>query len=185
MADPLSVIASGVGVAAFAQQLGQSIFTLRRLCEDIKNAPSDLKETLDQIEHISRIMERLTHDKGPASTVDSNNDILNGSLQLCQKAVDRVSKLASDLQKEIEGKKLRGSIKTALKRDSMERLLTKLDRSKTDLNIAYSKYERSYFKPTGATAKMCRRHAQRSGSDAAVRCQCTSGLKRRKRSKPA
>ena len=140
MAEPLSVVASGMGVAAFALQLAQSVTKIKKFCADVKNAPGELQEILDQIENISTIMARLGREETHSPSSSMNEDILQGSLQICQKAVDRISALASDLQDEMKSRRLRTSVRTVLKQDTIEKMLAKLDRSKTDLHIAYSMY---------------------------------------------
>ena len=81
MADPLSVVASAVGIAAFAQQLAQSVLKIKAFCADVKNAPQELQDTLSQIENISNTMTRLSRGEAKPSCTTMNEDILDESLK--------------------------------------------------------------------------------------------------------
>ncbi|KAK3699823.1 hypothetical protein LTR37_016238 [Vermiconidia calcicola] len=140
MADPVSVLASAVGIAAFAQQLATSVLKMKRSCEDVKNVPIELQETLDQIENMSNIMAKLGRIEEEELDGGVDADILLQSLQLCQRAVSRISALAQEAQANMKRGKALPAVRAALKQDTYAKMLVKLDRSKADLHLAYSMY---------------------------------------------
>ncbi|KAK3701774.1 hypothetical protein LTR37_015294 [Vermiconidia calcicola] len=140
MADPVSVLASAVGIAAFAQQLAASILKIKRFCEDVKNVPVELQETLDQIANMSNIMAKLGRIEEEELDGGVDADILLQSLQLCQRAVSRISALAQEAQASMKRGKARAAVSAVLKQDTYAKMLVKLDRSKFDLHLAYSMY---------------------------------------------
>lgn len=86
-------------------------------------------------------MARLGHAEEQRELDDTlHYDILRSSLDLCRQAVDRVSEVGMTLQGEMKQRKLRSAIKMVLKRDTIGKMLSKLDRSKGDLHIGYSMY---------------------------------------------
>lgn len=67
-------------------------------------------------------------------------DVFQDSMQLCRTTVERISTIAGQLEREMSTFRLQGSIKAVMKRHSLDKLLTKLDRHKADLHIVYSMY---------------------------------------------
>lgn len=139
MAEAVGVVASAIGIAAFGQQLASSIWTIKKFCEDVKDAPEELRDALDQIEDTSGIMTRLGQilDTSPSYGLD---DAFQANLQRCRTAVDRISAITHDLDREVKGNRVRGSIRAVLKRKSLEKLLVKLERNKADLLLVHSMY---------------------------------------------
>ena len=139
MAEVVGVVASAVGIAAFGQQLASSILKIKGFCEDVKDAPKELRDVLDQIENISNIMSRLGRVEDTA-TVTEVDDIFQASAQLCRTAIGRISTLAQELEEEMTRSRVRGSVRTVLKMKTLEKLIAKLERNKADLLIAHSMY---------------------------------------------
>ena len=135
----MGVVASVVGIAAFGQQLAASILKMKRFCEDVKDAPEELRVTLDRIENISNIMTRLGYLEQTSQTTEVD-DIFQASIHLCQSAVGRISALAQELEDELRRKRLSGSMRAVLKKKTLEKLLISLERNKADLLIAQSMY---------------------------------------------
>ena len=137
MAAGLDVGAGALGIVSVAQQLMASIWKIKTFCKDVKNAPEELLDTISTIDNFGKILMRL----GEAQTRDLNDmrngDILRESMSLSKRAVDCIASLAMELQLEMQCSK-RGRVKTVLKQSTIEAMMRKIDRSKIDLQFAYT-----------------------------------------------
>ena len=140
MADPLSIIAGAVGIAAFTQELARSVLKIKNFCKEVQNAPVELQETLDQIENIARIMARLSAAGAQDLDTSVDEDVLKSSLELCQKSASRVSAVAKELGQAMKKRKYLGAVRKVVKKRVMDALLLRLDRTKMDLLLAHSIY---------------------------------------------
>lgn len=144
MAEPFSIAASVVGVAGVAQQLATSVWQIKTFCRDVKDAPQELSDLLDQLMYMIRALARISNE----DFVATNGDVLQEALKLCHKAAERVSTLANRLQSEMERRRRYTALKVAFKKKDIASMLAKLDRTKTDLHLACSLYSdaRTSFK---------------------------------------
>jgi hypothetical protein len=142
MAEVLGAVGSIVGVAAFAQQLAQSVYKIKRFCDNVRNAPSELQDTLEHIANMVALLENL----GQEAALDHEAShlpagaILKQCLELCRRAAERINSIANDLQNELQTRKRRAAIHIVIRQDAMDKLLTRLDRSKSDLVLAYTMF---------------------------------------------
>ena len=142
MGTPLDLTVGILGIAAFAQQLTTAVVKIKRFVDDVKDAPEELRDVISQVENFGRIMSSL--DMEPTRDCEDDPDAyqaFSSSLALCQQAVDRISRLALHLEEDIAKGRLRGRIHAVYKKNTLESMLRKLDRSKFDLHIARTSYE--------------------------------------------
>lgn len=135
--DPFSITSSAIGVATFTQQLVQSVIMLKQFCNDVRNAPEELKETLDEIEHITQIMQEVGRDE--MQSLGGQGETLTRSVHLCKKAAGRIFALTTELQSNVKRNKF-GAVRAVMKQQDLRSMHEKLDRSKADLYFAYSMY---------------------------------------------
>lgn len=142
MATAVGLTASVLGIAAFAQQLTSAIVTIKRFVDDVKDAPEELRDVLDQVENFGKTMMELNVEATRDCEEDADiHGAFTSSLNLCRQAADRVSRLALQLEEDIRKRGLRGGIHAVFKQKTLEAMLRKLDRSKADLHMAHSIYE--------------------------------------------
>lgn len=140
MTTGLDIAAGAIGIVGVAQQLTNSIFSIKRFCRQVKNAPEELRDTLDQIENMGNTMARLEGEVLSDTAVDASQEVFKASMKLRQKAVERISMLASQLQSTAKWARVRAGVKIVLNQDVLKDMLERLDRSKADLHFAYSMY---------------------------------------------
>ncbi|KAK4508290.1 hypothetical protein PRZ48_002028 [Zasmidium cellare] len=132
------VVGLVVGLASFGVQLLESTKKLRTLCEDIKDAPVELQDTIEGIEIMSEIISLMAPIDGQPY---AEGAVLARTIELCRKALDRLSAVTSDLQKRLQSsKKTRGRFSVVLKKDSMDRLVGRLEQCKGSLQLAHQLY---------------------------------------------
>ena len=138
MAEVVGVIASAISIAGFAQQLAKSVVAIKRTLANVKHAPDELRETLEELASISDIMIGIRDEESINFVDGAPSTTLKQSLSLCQRATRRVCDLAEELEKGL-GRR-RTKIKIVLKQETFGKMLNRLDRSKADLSLAYLLY---------------------------------------------
>lgn len=140
MAAGLDIAAGALGIVGIAQQLAESVYKIHAFYKDVRDAPAELLDTIASLEHVSNILIRLAEEQQVAPNTIACQGIFYASLELCQRAVERVATVATELQKDLRQKRYRTGIKFVLKRRDTKAMLERLDRSKIDLLLAYSMY---------------------------------------------
>jgi hypothetical protein len=140
MAEAIGVVSGIVGLAAFSLELSKSVVKLKDFAKDVRNAPKEVADLLIELENLANILELLAKQ---GSTHPPQDEILNASLQFCQAALQQMSSMTNQLEVEIRSKRRRTSLKVALKAETITKLLDRLERSKSNLNLAYSLYDRT------------------------------------------
>lgn len=133
-------IGLAIGLGAFTQQLTLAIVRLKSFCKDIKNAPTEVQETLHRMNGLAAILERFDKEQDDIATFSADREMFRCSIRLCKQVLERILSLTAELEAAMKTRKFRTSFKTALQREAMDKMLQKLDRSKMDLLIAYSLY---------------------------------------------
>ena len=143
MASGLDIAAGALGITSIAAQLAQSAWKLRTFCRHVKNAPTELFDTIEALEHFSDILQRLARDCNQDFFPDANTGVFCDSIHLCHNAAQRVEQLAASVEPLLHGKRYRSAIKWVLGRKELKGLLQKLTQSKLDLYLAYALYTES------------------------------------------
>jgi hypothetical protein len=104
----------------------------------VKDAPERLADIIEEIESLSEILTEMEGDR------NSCNAIVGPQMQrcvaTCRKAVNRFSKYADCMENTMRRHKLRGRAKFALKSESIEEVIARLETSKSNLVLAYMLY---------------------------------------------
>lgn len=161
MATGLEPAAGIVGIVGVSYQVAQSLFKIRAFCKDVREAPADLQKLTASLENVSRILIRLDEAvrSSPASTLNTNGDILRSSLRGCYDATAEISTFVSNVHQKLSKRKYRTSCSLVLKRREIKMMLENLDRSKADLALAFSMF-------ASADAMEYRQELYRKGSSA-------------------
>ncbi|KAH9836413.1 hypothetical protein Tdes44962_MAKER08483 [Teratosphaeria destructans] len=136
MAEAFGVAAGVVGVAGFAIQLAESVVKLKDFCSRVKGAPEELDEIVNGLQQSSNLLDRIANQQSSFAAVDRS--LVDHSLTICSGAIKRIKAEADRLDADMRHRRLRASVKLALKEKEMDRLLLKLDRAKADLHHAYT-----------------------------------------------
>jgi hypothetical protein len=127
-----------VGVVSLSIQLAESIEKARRFYTAVKDAPERLAEIIDEIEMFSDILADMESDR--SSRHADSGPTLQRCVDICRKAIDRFSKCADALESRMKRQKHRGSIRFAMKAQNIECEISRLERLKSDLALAYMLY---------------------------------------------
>jgi hypothetical protein len=143
MAEVVGLIASGINIGQLASQIADSVMELKRLWNLVREAPSDIKDHVTQVESINLILSHIQRDYGQATRpgVGNDNIYMQRSLQLCKEGADKLGAAVSELSDKIRGKtgwRLKmGSIKIVLKKHDLQRLREKMKSAIDLLSLAY------------------------------------------------
>ena len=137
MAETLAVVASGVGVASFALQLIDCAVKLRRLWADIKDAPEDVINLIDEIQTLSRVLEVINATRTPMI----GNAMFEQCYVFCERGVRNLESVAKDLEKLVRQRKPSGVLRVVLKKDIIAKHRSQLERAKTSLLLAQQTYQ--------------------------------------------
>jgi len=135
MAEVVGVV---VGVVSLGVQLAESLQKVKRFYDTVRDAPERLADTIDEIGSLSAILTELEKD----SATNGADDVpsMQRCVATCRNAVDRFSTYANSLESRIKRCRGRGSIKFAMKSESIESVIVGLESSKSNLVLAYMLY---------------------------------------------
>lgn len=143
MAAGIDIVAGTLGIVGVAQQLTQSAFAVKSFCSKVRNAPSELQDSLDRIQSLARVIGVLESKIfGDTTTFDlrAERDVLRTSLELCQKDVEGFIKFAIQLRQNAEHKSIRTGVRIVLKEEMLLNWMQRLDQSRVDMHFAYLIY---------------------------------------------
>ncbi|KAJ8131143.1 hypothetical protein O1611_g2480 [Lasiodiplodia mahajangana] len=146
MAEALGVAASGIAVFQVATQVGSSIIKLKQLWDNLQDAPSSIRDLLDQIECLDPALWEADHTFSHAnlSPMLWDNSIASRSTTYCRKALNSLAEVVDELAPQINrtGKLRKGvaSAKVVLKKEQLKSLERRLQSAVMMLNLAQQSY---------------------------------------------
>jgi hypothetical protein len=135
MAEVVGVV---VGVVSLGVQLAESLQKVKRFYATVKDAPERLADIIDEIGSLSDILTEL--EQHPTSSGANTGPAMQRCVAACRKAVDRFSTFANSLESRIKRSRGLGSVKFAMRNESIESVIASLESSKSNLVLAYMIY---------------------------------------------
>ena len=132
------VVGLVVGVVSLGVQLAESVQKVKRFYNTVKDAPERLAGIIDEIESLSDILTEMEGDR--ASFTAELGPKMQRCVATCRHAVDKFSTYANSLESRIKRHSRRGSVKFAMKSESIEGVISQLESSKSNLVLAYMLY---------------------------------------------
>ena len=135
MAEVVGVV---VGVVSLGVQLAESLQKVKRFYDTMRGAPERLADIIDEIGSLSDILTEL--EQHPTSSGPNTGPTMQRCVDACRKAVDRFSTYANSLESRMKRSKRLGSVKFAMKNETVESVIASLESSKSNLVLAYMMY---------------------------------------------
>jgi hypothetical protein len=136
MADPLSVVASGIAVGTLVVQVGQSILKLKDCWRQLQEAPGSIKLQLRQLEQLHQILRSIEDGQAQSQGLSLPAD----SLDMCREGADELSALVDELARRLHEKKSwsnkKALLQVVLKKDEVKRLKERLNEAIQLLQLA-------------------------------------------------
>lgn len=141
MADPLSITAGIVGIATFAHEVTKSVLAIKKLSQDIKNAPKELLDIGIELDNASVILDGFS----TAGTTEligiEDHPALQATICSCLSIINQLNETVSELRDEMLSKRRRTAWKIVREQERINAMVQKLHRSQTSLHLAFSRYE--------------------------------------------
>jgi len=117
-----------IGAASISLQIAESIIKLKNFWSLVKEAPDDIAFIIEELELFRDVASDIETDLNSGDTValamDTRTD--KKCLDFCKKAADVLHTICKELAKELEKGKMRGGFKTALRKETIDRLRERL-----------------------------------------------------------
>jgi hypothetical protein len=142
MAEILGVVASGAGLASLAVQLLECIEKLHDLHANIRDAPMEIREILDEVDLLGDVLTSYLGVSGGATrTCLVPTVVQKQALGHCLKVLEILRNIAHELDTAMQTSRTRRWINWAkvgavFKRKQLARLQTALERAKSTLTLA-------------------------------------------------
>jgi len=138
MAEVFGVAAGVVGVASLAIQLADSVKKLKEFCDSVKNVPTEVKETIEEIELLSSVLTTLDGSITPGAT---NQQDLKKCVDLCRRGIEQISVFAKAFEDRLLSGKRSAAIKVVFRMEKMKIPMERLERGKATLLLAHQMYQ--------------------------------------------
>ena len=139
MAEVFGVAAGVFGVVSLSIQLAESVQKVKGFYANVRNAPPKLADLADEIGEMSDLIKELKQQHQPAGFVTT--PLMQRCIESSRKAVEYFAIFSSELEARVTTRKLRGGIRFALSQDEISRILSRMERAKTMLVLAYMQYQ--------------------------------------------
>ncbi|KAG9526791.1 hypothetical protein KCV07_g253, partial [Aureobasidium melanogenum] len=147
MAEVFGVVASGIGIAGVAAQAIDGIRKLQAFCNDIRDAPEEIKYLTTELEILLGTIANIETQIQRNSTLCGNMDP-TPALRFVDQSVRSLNAVIEKLNAEIVQKRRMGSMKMAWRKKVLESHLMKIERSKTSLSLAVTAYSTELYLQT-------------------------------------
>lgn len=152
MAEVLGLVASGISVAQVAGSLVTASLKLKALLDEVKNAPENLRDMLDQLELLTPILCEATANSddvaGTSPSLSAHSHVqqaLQKALGACQTASEQLELLAADLMSQINNarggvRRKHAKVKVVLKKGTLAQHEIRLQKTIQLLTLAQNTY---------------------------------------------
>lgn len=128
-------MAEAIGVVAAVLEFGKVLLELKHFYSSIRDAPETLSDLLEELELTESILQTLADQDGMMSAY-APPDVVKRCRQSCEKALGTLHQVCSQLLKCLKQSKWRGSIRSVLKEDLLEKAGQRVERAKVNLLLA-------------------------------------------------
>ncbi|KAJ9500893.1 hypothetical protein H2202_003451 [Exophiala xenobiotica] len=142
MVEILGVVAGGAGLASLAVQLLECIHKLHDLHANIRDAPVEIHEILEEVDLLGDVLTSYLDVSGGATrTCRVPTVVQKQALGRCSKVLEILRNIAQELETTMQASRTRrwinwAKVEAAFKRKQLARIQTALDRAKSTLTLA-------------------------------------------------
>jgi len=137
----VAMIASGMGIASLGIQVADGILRLKYFWARVKDAPEEIKYLTEELETVQIIISDLSAlQSETGGDFETEAESLSRCMMLCERGCRSLQALLSDLKCQIEGRKIIGGVKAALKRGQIDKLRERLRSAQGLLMLSHQIY---------------------------------------------
>lgn len=126
MAEMLGIVASGMGIASLAIQIGDNVIKLRDFLNAVKEAPEEVKYLIEEIETLSLVLSEIGTDRNEDATGQIESVASKKCLDLCRRGAEVLSTVVREAEQEVSKRRRVGSVKMVLKKGVLDKLRDRL-----------------------------------------------------------
>ena len=119
----IGAIANGVALASILIQVGDGLLRFKRFWNDVKSAPEEVSYLLEEVEAQYLVISEISHQRNHLQITSTS---ATKCVDLYLRTASSLEKLANELGKEIQKRKLFGGVKATLKKGTIDRLRERL-----------------------------------------------------------
>ena len=136
--DPFSTAASAVSVASIGIQIAESIHGLIKFCKSIRDAPEAIQTISEDLVLLDEILNSLMtyYQTDQRRDHSATAQPAQTALNVCLVRLRRLERMTSKLENRLAQSRAWGSLKTALKENSIQKFQSSLEKTKTSLILA-------------------------------------------------
>ncbi|KAF4996336.1 hypothetical protein FDECE_12480 [Fusarium decemcellulare] len=124
MAEVVGLISGVITIVQVAGRLGSSTLSLKRLWDEVQNAPRSIQRHLDQLEILAPAINEIRAEYQHPKSIMRHDSAAYRSLEYCQKAVETLEASITDMKQQINSerreKRLISRLKVRLKEDTIQ-----------------------------------------------------------------
>ena len=135
------VVASAVGIAAFAIQTGEKIIKLVAFIESVKEAPAEIRYLVAEMNVLRLLLSEYSHF---TLKHDQTTPAMSECQQLCLHSTEILAKAAEDMHREVSRNKLLGTFKAMAKKEMMVQLKERVRDARAMLHLSRQIYSESF-----------------------------------------
>ena len=138
MAEVFGAVAGVFGVVSLSMQLAESIQKVKSFRANFKQACPRLADLVEEIEETCDLMIELEHEVQDTGVVTSL--LMYRCMNSSRKAVEYFARVTRELETYAKRRRIRGGLRYALSQDDVARMLSRMERAKGLLAMAYTQY---------------------------------------------
>ena len=140
MAEMLGIVASGMGIASLAIQIGDSLIKLKDFWDAVKEAPEEVKYLIEEIETLSLVLSEIDANANEDDMVQIGSAASRKCLDLCRRGAAVLGTVVGQAEQEIAKKRRIGSVKMVLKKGLVDTLKDRLKTVQLMLMLSHQTY---------------------------------------------
>lgn len=131
------VVTGGAGLVSLGMQLADSAMRLRRLYQNVKNAPKALNQLSVKLDTMSTILHLLDQHQRlqPPSLTQA---VIARCVSECEQCSQDIQRVIDSIQSRIEEQRFRGRLYFVFKDQDIADLSDRLEKAKSSLTLAYT-----------------------------------------------
>lgn len=142
MAEVFGVVSGAVGAAGVAFQFAEGIRKLYQFCKDIRDAPEEIRDSLNQLQPLSYILDAIAADLQKHPIHLATHSGLPAVLEACRQGEVQMTALLKEIKSGMDQKKKLASLRAVWKKNEVKKFMDRIERAKTSLLLAQTVYSR-------------------------------------------
>ncbi|KAL6713632.1 hypothetical protein ACLMJK_009097 [Lecanora helva] len=146
MTEAIGLAASGIAIGTLAAQVTASAIKLKSYYDQLRDAPQDLRDLIDELEILGIVLSDIENDQqqNPISSLILNSNSSSRCLKFCKQGADRLDELVRGLSPALESdrgaRKGLASANLVFKKDRLENCKATLERAIRLLMLSHQEY---------------------------------------------